>query len=139
MVNFLATNEQTPFVWGSLDCCRFACLGLVAQGLPDPMPAKFRHYKTAAGAVGAIRRLGGEGGLDAAATKLAEAVGLREVPVAFAGRGCPVLADLKTITGTIEPHLGLVALDGLVAVFKGAPLELVRVPLAACRRAWKVD
>lgn len=145
LVNFLAANEWAPFVWGVHDCCRFACLGLVAQGLPDPMPAKFRRYKTAIGAAGAIRRLGGDGGLDAAATKLAGGAGLREVPTAFAGRGSVVLADLEVETagGAVMPHLGLVGLDGLEALFVSADAGLQggyrRVPLAGCRRAWKVD
>lgn len=131
---YLAERRDMPFAWGSQDCCRFACAGLVAQGLPDPM-AGVRAYKTARGAAGAIRRLGGS--LDEAATRLGAKAGLHEVGATFAQRGAAVLADIETPWGTVEPALGLVGLDGL-AWFAG-PEGLVWRPLRDCRRAWIVS
>ncbi len=129
---YLETRKSMPFAWGSQDCCTFACAGLVAQGLPDPM-AGVRPYRTARGAAGAIGRLGGT--LDEAATTLA--AGLHEIAPAFAGRGCVVLADIET-DGDSEPALGLVGLDGTRAEFAG-PDGLVWRRLSDCRRAWGFD
>lgn len=135
LASYLSEASERPFEWGAHDCCRFACAGLDAQGLADPMAA-VRVYKTARGAAGAISRLGGT--LDAAASRLAEAAGWPEIPPAFAGRGCPVLADAETPDGTIEPVLGLVDLDGRQAVFADFRKGLRRAPLATCRRAWRL-
>ena len=132
LADYLEERRAMPFEWGAHDCCRFACAGLVAQGLPDPM-AGVRAYKTPRGAAGAIKRLGGT--LDDAATTLAANAGLHEVAPAFAGRGCVVLADIETPTGEIEPALGLVNLDGTQALFAGKG-GLVWRRLADCRRAW---
>ena len=30
---YLAARREMAFAWGTHDCCRFACLGLAAQGL----------------------------------------------------------------------------------------------------------
>ncbi len=95
-----------------------------------------RPYSTARGAAGAIRRLGGS--LDAAAATLAERAGLREIKPAFAGRGCPVLAEIETPSGGVGPALGLVGIDGLKVLFAGMD-GLVDRPLSECRRAWGFD
>lgn len=131
---YMAERREMAFQWGEQDCCRFACGGLVAQGLPDPMRG-VRPYKTARGAAGAIKRLGGS--LDEAATRLAAKISLNEMPPAFAQRGSPVLADIETPWETVEPALGLVDLDGGRAWFAGAE-GLVWRPLRGCRRAWVV-
>lgn len=131
---YLKARRATPFEWGSHDCCRFACAGLAAQGVPDPM-AKVRPYKTARGAADALRRLGGT--LDDAATTLGTRAGLVEVAPAFAGRGAAVLAEVTTPWGTTEPALGLVGLSGIHALFAGAR-GLVTRRLFECRRAWVV-
>ncbi len=124
-----------PFAWGKHDCCHFACIGLTIQGLKNPM-SDVGAYRTASGAMKAIKRLGGS--LDTAATALALKVGLREINPAFAGRGCVVLADIETEEDIIEPSLGLVSFDGTTAQFAGSD-ELVWRPLTDCRRAWGFD
>ena len=123
------------FAWGKHDCCYFACTGLVVQGLQNPMIG-VSAYRTARGAVKAIKNLGGS--LDTAATALALKVGLHEVKPAFAGRGCVVLTEVETPEGLIEPALGLVGLNGTIAQFAGGT-GLVWRPLADCRRAWGFD
>lgn len=133
LAEYIDSRRDAPFEWGAQDCCRFACGGLVAQGLPDPM-AGVRLYRTARGARGAILRLGGT--LDAAATELAARAGLVQVAPVFAGRGCPVLADIEAPDGSIEPALGLVGIDGVQAMFAGGD-GLVWRPLRDCRRAWR--
>jgi len=129
---YLEARRVMPFVWGKHDCCRFACNGLVVQGLPDPM-ADVRLYKTARGAVMAIKSLGSS--LDEAATALARKAGLYEINPSFAGRGCVVLADVETPEGSIEPALGLVGLSGTLAEFAGGT-GLVWRRLIDCQRAW---
>ncbi len=135
LIAYLEERQDMPFQWGSQDCCRFACGGLVAQGLADPMSG-VRTYKTARGAAGMIARHGGT--LEIAATNAAAKAGLREVAPAFAGRGCPVLAEIETPSGCVAPALGLVGIDGLKALFAGTD-GLVDRPLSECRRAWGLD
>lgn len=132
LADYLLARRDSPFAWGSHDCCRFACDGIAAQGAPDPMQG-VRAYKTAKGAARAIQRLGGN--LDEAATTLAAKAGLYEIATPFAGRGCPVLADVETPWGTVEPALGLVGIDGTHAEFAGANGTVQR-RLNECRRAW---
>ena len=134
LADYLEERRAMPFEWGAHDCCRFACAGLVAQGLPDPM-AGVRAYKTARGAAAAIKRLGGT--LDDAATTLAAKAGLHEVAPAFAGRGCVVRADIETPTGNTEPALGLINMDGTKALFAGDGLVWRRIK--DCRRAWQFN
>lgn len=129
---YLEAGRTMPFIWGKNDCCYFACNGLVAQGLANPMD-DVKAYKTAGGATRAIKRLGGS--LHLAATTLAHKAGLREIKPAFAGRGCVVLADVETPEGFIEPALGLVGLDGTLASFAG-DTGLVWRQLTDCYRAW---
>lgn len=133
--DYLAARWAVPFQWGAQDCCRFACGGVTAQTGVDPMQDVAR-YRSANGARLAMHRLGGT--LDAAATVLGEKAGLREIPPAFAGRGCVVLADVDTGTGTVETALGLVGMAGTQAHFAG-PDGLVWRPLRDCRRAWGYD
>lgn len=140
LADYLEERKTMSFKWGSHDCCRFACSGLVVQGLPNPM-SESPVYKTAAAAARAVRYLGKVSGLgmdvtlDDVAPILAQNVGLHEVKPAFAGRGCVVLASIEIPSGKIEPALGLVGLDGTHAMFAG--LEgLVERHLSDCYRAW---
>ena len=136
LTEYLESRENTQFIWGHHDCCTFACGALEVQGLSNPM-RDVEPYDTRDGAVRALVRLGGS--LDAAANRLASAVGLTEVAVGFAGRGCVVIADiLSESSQTIEPHLGVVGTNGRHALFPGGK-GLVRVPLNSCRRAWRSD
>ncbi len=135
LINYLAERQDMSFLWGWHDCCHFSCSGLAVQGIRNPMQ-NLRQYKTARGAAGMIQRLGGS--LDAAATELSAGVGLHEIAPAFAGRGCPVLAEVETPWGSVEPALGLVGIDGSLALFAGTD-GLVTRPLSECRRAWSFD
>lgn len=131
--DWIAARRAMAFEWGVQDCCRFACGGLAAQGLPDPM-APVRAYTTARGAAAAIRRHGGT--LEIAADRLVRAAGLVPVAPGFAQRGDLVLADVDTGDG-VEPALGLVGLAGTHAWLPGAT-GLLSLPLGACRMAWGV-
>lgn len=132
---YLAVSGMTRFEWGVHDCCRFACGGLVAQGLPDPM-ASVRAYSSERGAAAALRRLGGT--LEAAAAVLSAEAGLVPVAPAFAGRGMVVLAEIESDGGAIAPALGLVGLDGRQALFAG-DAGLVTRRLKDCRLAWGIS
>ena len=137
LAEYLDARRRAPFQWGHFDCCRFCCAGLAVQGLPDPMPAAARRYKTERGALTMIRRLGGT--LDEAGTRLAGRAGFKEIPVLMAGRGFPVLADMVLPDGTEAPALGLVSLDARFALFAHADGGLLQVPVTGCRRAWSLD
>jgi len=122
----LRAAETRPFAWGRHDCALFACDCIAAMTGEDPA-ARFRgRYRTARGAYGALRRIGGARDPGALATKLLGAA----VSPAFARRGD--LAEVETDGG---PALGI-ALGSVVALvaFEG----LVRVGVDRARRAWRV-
>ncbi len=135
LINYLVEAQKLSFQWGCHDCCYFACNGIVVQGIENPMQG-LRQYRTAFGAAGMIKRLGGS--LNIAATKLAAKVGLHEIDPAFAGRGCPVLTEVETPWGSLELALGLVGINSSEAFFAGK-IGLVSRPLSMCQRAWGFD
>lgn len=134
LVDYLRSRRHHPFEWGVHDCCRFSCGALVVQGIADPM-ASVKSYHSRASAA---RRLSELGGLDNAAEVLLPAVGLREIPLNFAGRGCVVTGEIIGPSGTLELMLGVVDLDGQYALFPGMT-ELIRVKVRECERAWGFD
>jgi len=133
LIIYLGERQNMPFRWGWHDCCTFACSGLEVQGIKNPMKG-LRKYKTARGAASAIRRLGDS--LDIVAPMLAAKVGLHEVYPAFAGRGCPVLANIETPESNVELALGLIGMDGSIALFAGID-RLISMPLTKCHKAWQ--
>lgn len=59
LADFLATGAKTPFVWGSEDCCLFACDWVLSQRAVDPARRYRGSYRTERGAYRVIRRAGG--------------------------------------------------------------------------------
>lgn len=102
----------------------------------DPMPELRGRYSTASGAARALRHFAGAG-LDEAAVKIAARLGAEEISVLHACRGDCVIADVELPDGTSGAALGLVGANGRSGLFAG-PAGLTSVPLALCRRGWRV-
>lgn len=130
LAEFFAEHAAQPFAWGERDCCLFACNGIRAITGLDPAAKVFRgQYRDAAGAMRLVRK---HGGVEAIAEKQCAEFGFAELATPkLAQRGDVVLVD----TPAAGPALGLC--DGSHGVFPGHD-GLSRVPIAECRRAWRV-
>jgi hypothetical protein len=129
--NFLEERRLVPFEWGRQDCCMFACDAVLAMTGTD-LAGRFRGtYRTAAGALRAIRSAEAST-IGELASWLAELHSIREISVLSAQRGDVVLA-----THEGEDYLGIVAMDGTDAI--GPGLEgTIRNPLSVAERAWRI-
>lgn len=125
---YIEPRRRTPFAWGSNDCCTFTLGAVGAMTGLDPMPEFRGHYKTARGAVRALRRIGA-GDLVATLTqKLGE-----PIEPALAQRGDVVMAQ-----GSIGICFGAFALMvGQDAAREG----LIRIaqPFDGWEYAWAVS
>ncbi len=122
----LAAGRQRPFEWGRHDCCLFAA-DVVAAMTGTDYAAEFRgRYRSAGGAKRALTRYGA-GSLE---TTLTAKLGAPVAP-RLARRGDVLLLDTED-----GPALGICA--GTHGFF-AAPEGLARMPVAACRGAWRVD
>jgi hypothetical protein len=121
---YIAERMDTPFTWGAgqHDCCSFAAGAVVAMTGTNPISDY--HYGDERGALRLIRDAGS---LDALACRVLG----EPIPVAFAGRGDVVMADLER-GATIGVCLGP------VAAFPAA-IGLVHRPTLACRAAWRIE
>lgn len=123
------------FAWGAHDCCTFACDGVLAMTGLDPMaPARGRYTDEARAAV-VLRELGG-GGLPEAADFLMAGLGAPAIAPAFAQRGDMILIDAPLLGGVRGWCMGLIGLDGRVAV--AAPKGLSFFPARQAARAWSI-
>lgn len=86
LASFLETRRQTPFAYGTHDCCAFA--GAAAEAITGTNPAAPFPYDSE---IGAQRLIVKHGGLD---KLLTAALGAPVAP-AMAGRGDIVLAELE--------------------------------------------
>ncbi len=132
----IESRKTAPFAWGAHDCCLWVCDCILTMTGHDPAAENFRgQYSDALGAARLLKKLGG---VEAIAEKQCAAAGFAAVPVAFAQRGDVALADLgdaNAPTGTKSPALGIV--ESGHGVFPVA-VGLQWVPLALCRRTWRV-
>ena len=127
----IAAARERPFAFGSHDCCLFACDCVLAMTDEDPA-AWFRgQYENAETAADAMRRFAG-GGLVETAEAITGHMQMPEVAITHAQRGDVVLAERADGWA-----LGIVDFDGMSALF-AAPVGLVRLPLSAPARAWRV-
>jgi len=119
---YLADNADIELVYGKTDCCLFAAGAVLVQTGEDPMPEFRGKYRSAAGAVRALRTIGAgdlEKTLDAKFERKA---------IGFAGRGDLVMHD--GAVGVCWTNFALFV-----------PLEgsgLVRVPRPDWSAAWAV-
>lgn len=131
LAEHLRVEIAKPFAWGEHDCALFTC-GVIRLLTGTDPAAEFRGtYTTARGAAKVIRTAGG-GDLGDLASQLAARHGFAEVAPLFARRGDVVL--VQTSAGFA---LAVVDLDGTHALAPGVEAA-VRVPLAECRRAWRI-
>lgn len=127
----IESRRDSPFKFGQVDCCLFACDGILAQTGLDPAAKMFRgKYRDALGAARLVRK---HGGVEAIAAKVCAAHGWPELPTPrLAQRGDVVLLD---VADAMQCALGVVI--GVDALFPG-PAGLVAQPLKACRRGWAI-
>jgi hypothetical protein len=122
---YLASEEGMAFDWAERNCALFAAGGVEAMTGED-FGRAYRGPRTRTGVCRRLAHLAGD--LEGAATA---ALGDPRRDVRLAGRGDLVLAAVP------RPALGLVGLDGITAVFR-AHEGLIRAPLDACLKAWRV-
>lgn len=123
---YLQQRHCMSFAWGVHDCCQFARGDIIAITGRDPAASlKLRPYKTARGALGQLRRLGG---VEAIPARL----GLHEIALTYAQRG-----DLASgeVGSRAEVALGVVTGD---KVAFACPEGLEFRPVTECRRAWRI-
>lgn len=133
--DYLLERENMPVNWGVHDCCTFACGAIFEQCGVDPMETARGRYKKARGAIGWLRRNGGD--LPTAAVKLGIAAGLPEISPLMAGRGCIVLAPVPIVGGELSPALGIVGLDSRRALFvTDETTGYFEIPVVDCSMAW---
>lgn len=124
---YLEPLHAAPFAWGQHDCCTFAAGAVAAMTGVDPMPEFRGQYRSVAGSVRALQRLG-------AGTLAATLDGKFDVvPASLAQRGDIVMSHglLGVCLGT---HLIAVGSegerDGLILIKRSAWVE---------PRAWRVQ
>lgn len=122
MFKYVDSRRETPFAWGTHDCCRFAAGAVLAMTDKDYMSSF--DYSTELGAAKLIRKAGS---LDALVNR---ALGEPLPAVAYAQRGDVVIADLDN-----GPTVGVVL--GVLSAF-AAPVGLLFVPTQQARVAWRI-
>jgi hypothetical protein len=134
LFHFIESRRSTPFAWGRHDCCLFAADGILAQTGLDLAAGIFRgKYRDALGAARLVRK---HGGIEAIAVKGCARFGYKPVPVLMAQRGDMVLLPASA-TGNPGKGPALGVCVGAEAAFPGAS-GLVFLPMASCRRAWRI-
>lgn len=122
------SRQNAPFVWGTHDCCLFACDAVQAITGVDLAENIRGHYSSKVGAARMIKRMGGT--VETLAERVCAAFQLPEIPLPKAGRGCLLLLDTPE-----GPSMGVCI--GPVGAFAG-PSGLVFRRVGHCRRAWQV-
>jgi hypothetical protein len=136
---FLKDRAETPFAWGTNDCCLFPADAIQSFTGVD-LATEFRHkYTNEASAFAAIAEIAGGATVEDAAVWCAEKAGLSEW-VDASGTPLPLMArrgDLVVIEDSGRIIAGVVHLNGRHVVSVGEA-GLKRLPLTAVTRAWKV-
>lgn len=130
LAEFVASRQETPFCWGSHDCCAFTAGAVRAMTGADPMAAH-HSYLTAISAARVIREAGGI--LDIPA-----ALGLLERRrVICASRGDVVAAETYGgRKGRKVVALGICI--GAMSAFAG-PVGVTTLKTSECLKAWRVE
>lgn len=125
LIAYVSGAARTPFEWGRHDCALFAAGAVKAQTGKDPACGLRGQYRTAAGAMKHLRKLG--------YTSLGDLIGaqFREVSPAFAQVG-----DLAVVHDDMATEaLGVVQGERIYVL---RPDGLGLVPLTEARRAFRV-
>lgn len=132
LANYLAAQQRTPFRYGVLDCCLFACGGVQAMTDVD-LAVNFRGtYTTRKTAMDAIRAYCGRGSVEALAVAMAAEHGIEEIAANYASRG-----DVVSLGVGMRATLGLIAMHG-TEIIAPHTRGLVRVPRHLAVRAWRI-
>ena len=128
---FLLGNANTPYKWGSQDCCTFAADAIKSITDVD-IASDFRFkYTTEIGAYKAIKKITGRTTVEAAVAYCAEKHGMAELQhLLMAQRG-----DLVMVEDASGLIAGIVHLSGRHVVVVGEE-GLKRLPITAVKRAW---
>ena len=121
---YIEEHRNTPFRWGSHDCCRFAAGAVLAMTGRDPM-ADFDY----ANEIGALRLIKKAGSLD---VLLHQTLGQPLPSVAQARSGDVVITD---INGGSSVGVCL----GRTCAFAAEPAGLAFSPRTAARAAWRIE
>lgn len=136
--DFLVARANTPFAWGTNDCCLFPADAIQAFTGVD-LAADFRgKYSTEWGALALIKTVTGGSTVEDAAAYCARKHGL--VEWVRGGRPAPLFAqrgDLVVLNDDGNLIAGVVHLKGTHAVTVGAE-GLKLLSIRAIKRAWKV-
>lgn len=123
LVEYVEAHRQTPFAWGTHDCCRFAAGAVEAMTDENPMAAfDYGNERQA------LRLIRDAGTLDAL---MYRTLGESLPSVAYAKRGDVVISDLGN-----GPTVGVVL--GADAVY-AAPVGLFFQPAQSARAAWRIS
>ena len=136
---FLVSRRELPFAWGVNDCCLFPADAILAMTGVD-LAEDFRgKYSSRAAAFRLIQSVTGGATVADAAAWCATKFELQEW-VDQAGKPVPLMAqrgDLVAIDNEGTLIAGIVHLNGRDVVTV-AEEGLVRLPLAAVTRAWRI-
>ena len=129
---FIAFRMNTPFAWGSNDCCLFAADAIVAMTGEDFAANNRGKFNSAYSALRFFRFRGPEYGIAELAEELAALRGIREVPPLYAQRG-----DVMLLERELGESLGIVSLHG-TDIWAPGEEKLACVPFAQGLRAWRI-
>jgi hypothetical protein len=135
---FLKSRAQTPFAWGTNDCCLFpadAIHSFTGHDLAEDFRGK---YTDEASAFALIKTLTGGTTVEDAAAWCAQKAGLMEW--AKDGKPLPLFAkrgDLVVLEDSGRMIAGVVHLNGRHVISVGES-GLKRLPLNTVKRAWKI-
>ncbi len=138
----IEARAETPFKWGSFDCCLAACDLWKAQTGVDPM-ADLRGYKTKAGALRTLAKEAPEAPqdrrLEALAVRLGRETGLVSYPATYAQRGFLVFIEgREDLTAEGMDTIGTVNLRGDGILIPHTDGGWVTLPLTHATMSWGV-
>ena len=126
--------RETPFQWGTHDCCLFVCNCIAAIFEIDPAENFRGRYDTRTGAYKRMSEFVGGGAgagdlVEATAKRICRHYGASVVPPATAGRGDVVLLN--------DAHGDMLGIVWSGAIYVVAEDGLTTRPLSAIERAWR--
>ena len=134
LAEFISNRMDKPFIWGENDCGLFACDAvLLMTGLDLAEKARGKYANSdAAAAITSKYDVIITSNLEEYAEAVAESYLLPSVPILMARRG-----DIALYLSILGPTLGIVAMNGKEVLIPG-PEGLRGVPLASCKKAWRI-
>lgn len=130
LMAYVESQRNTPFQWGTHDCCMFACSCIEAMTGEDPAAGFRGRYNSKATAFKIMKELYGTG-LEKIVEAIAANSGVPEVDIRFHQRGDVVLARDKNGAPAmgicLGPHVAIVGDIG-IALRNSADIE----------RAWRI-